>query len=54
MNSFLAGGGDGFSVLTEGVEREVGPVDLDALIEYVEQLLQPVSARTSGRISRSD
>jgi 5'-nucleotidase len=53
VNSFLAGG-DGFTVLAAGAEREVGPVDLDALVEYVEQLLQPFSARTEGRISRSD
>ena len=34
VNSFLADGGDGFSVLADGVERVGGDVDLDALIAY--------------------
>ena len=34
VNSFLANGGDRFSVLKDGVERFGGDVDLDALIDY--------------------
>ncbi len=34
VNSFLADGGDGFSVLQDGEERVVGAIDLDALIAY--------------------
>ena len=34
VNSFLADGGDGFSVLADGEERVGGDVDLDALIDY--------------------
>ena len=34
VNSFLAEGGDGFSVLADGEERVVGAIDLDALIAY--------------------
>ena len=34
VNSFLANGGDSFSVLKDGVERVGGDVDLDALIDY--------------------
>lgn len=49
VNSFLAGGGDGFSVLTQGTERVVGPVDLDALVQYVEAR-GSVSAALEGRI----
>ncbi|QBS46563.1 bifunctional UDP-sugar hydrolase/5'-nucleotidase [Nocardia sp. CS682] len=30
-NSFLAGGGDGFTVFTEGIDKVPGPTDLDAL-----------------------
>ncbi len=52
VNSFLAEGGDNFTVLREGTERVVGPVDLDALVEYLQQLPQPVSARIEGRIKR--
>ena len=34
VNSYLAGGGSGFSVLTEGTDRTGGMIDLDALIAY--------------------
>ena len=48
VNSFLAEGGDNFTVFTEGTDREVGPVDLDALVEYVKQLPQPFSRIDRG------
>ena len=34
VNSFLADGGDGFSVLTQGTDRVGGAVDTDALERY--------------------
>jgi 5'-nucleotidase len=34
VNSFLADGGDGFTVLVEGTNRLGGEVDLDALVTY--------------------
>lgn len=34
VNSFLAGGGDGFAVLTQGTDRIGGEIDLDALVAY--------------------
>jgi 5'-nucleotidase len=34
VNSFLADGGDGFSVLSEGTDRLGGEIDLDALVTY--------------------
>jgi 5'-nucleotidase len=34
MNSFLADGGDGFTVFTQGTEPLVGAADLDALVAY--------------------
>ncbi len=52
VNSFLAGGGDGFNVFTNGTGRSTGPVDLDALIAYVRKLPQPLSAQINGRITR--
>jgi len=52
VNSFLAGGGDSFTVLTNGTSRTEGPVDLNALIAYVEKLPQPFSAEINGRITR--
>jgi 5'-nucleotidase len=50
VNSFLAGGGDNFTVLREGTDRVVGPVDLDALVDYVAELTQPFRAQVEGRI----
>ena len=50
VNSFLAGGGDGFTVLRDGTNRVVGPVDLDALVEYVEALPTPFTSQIEGRI----
>jgi len=52
VNSFIAGGGDNFTVLTAGTHRVVGPVDLDALVVYVETHAQPFSAVIEGRIVR--
>jgi len=54
VNSFLAGGGDNFTILNEGQNRVVGPVDLDALVGYIEALPQPFSASVEGRIQRVD
>ena len=34
VNSFLADGGDNFSVLVDGTNRLGGEVDLDALVTY--------------------
>ena len=51
VNSFMAGGGDNFSVLTQGTDRVIGPVDLDALIAHIESLSQPFAAATEGRIA---
>ena len=50
VNSFLADGGDGFVVLREGRNKVVGPVDLQALIDYVRALPQPFTAAIENRI----
>jgi 5'-nucleotidase len=52
VNSFIAAGGDNFFVLTEGTNRVVGPVDLDALVEHIESLAQPFNPTIEGRILR--
>lgn len=49
VNSFLAGGGDGFSVLTGGTNRVTGPIDLDALTAYL-GAVSPVQAPPLDRI----
>jgi 5'-nucleotidase len=48
VNSFLAGGGEKFTVLADGTGRREGPVDLDALIAYLTTLKQPVTAPVTG------
>ncbi len=51
VNSFLADGGDNFSVLTEGTDRLGGEVDLDALVTYF-GANSPVAPGPQDRISR--
>jgi 5'-nucleotidase len=51
VNSFLAQGGDQFTVLTEGTDRLDGPLDLDALVAYFEAN-SPVTPGARDRISR--
>lgn len=52
VSSYLAGGGDNFSVFTLGTDRVVGPFDLDALLFHIQSLAQPFSAGIVGRIER--
>jgi 5'-nucleotidase len=52
VNSFMAAGGDGFTVLPQGTTQVGGPIDLDALVDYVENLPQPFTAAIEGRITR--
>ena len=35
MNNFLAAGGDGFTVFTQGTDLVGGPMDLDAFTAYL-------------------
>lgn len=52
VNSFMAAGGDNFTVLPQGTNQVGGPIDLDALIDYIENLPQPFTATIEGRITR--
>jgi 5'-nucleotidase len=52
VNSFLAEGGDRFSVFTQGVHQVTGSGDLAALISYIKTLPQPFSRGIEGRIQR--
>lgn len=52
VNNFLAGGGDGFSVLTGGTGLVTGPIDLDAFTAYL-GVSSPVFAPPLDRISVS-
>lgn len=51
-NSYLADGGDGFTVFTRGTARGGGVLDLDALVAHVKSLPQPFTAATEGRVTR--
>jgi 5'-nucleotidase len=51
VNSFLADGGDNFSVLPDGTDRLGGEVDLDALVTYF-GLNSPVEPGPQDRITR--
>lgn len=51
-NSFIAAGGDNFTVFTQGINVVGGAIDLDALIQFVGGLAQPFSAAVEGRITR--
>ncbi|MCP4749213.1 MAG: bifunctional metallophosphatase/5'-nucleotidase [Desulfobacteraceae bacterium] len=53
-NSFIAEGGDNFSMLLCGIDREIGPIDLDVLIEYIQSLSQPFGYGIDGRIEREN
>ncbi len=53
VNSFLAGGGDNFSVLAQGSARIGGDLDIDALTAYLGAHL-PLAPPTLGRIQRSN
>ena len=53
VNSFLADGGDGFSVLKEGGEPHMGPFEVPALEAYF-KANSPLSPRTPDRIHRSE
>ncbi|HLH22656.1 MAG TPA: bifunctional metallophosphatase/5'-nucleotidase [Chloroflexota bacterium] len=50
VNSYLAEGGDNFTVLRDGTDRAGGPQDLDALVDYVAALPGPVVAPAGDRI----
>jgi len=52
VNSFLAAGGDNFTVLLQGTNQVGGPVDLDALIVYIQALTRPFFVAIEGRITR--
>jgi 5'-nucleotidase len=51
VNSFLADGGDNFSVLPDGTDRLGGEVDLDALVTYFGDH-SPVAPGPQDRITR--
>ena len=51
MNSFLATGGDGFTVFNQGTNPLGGAVDLDALLDYFEASAGPIAPPATTRIT---
>jgi len=51
VNNYLATGGDGFAVLTEGTQKQFGVFDADALYAYF-QSNSPIAPAAAGRIKR--
>ncbi|MDQ1145780.1 2',3'-cyclic-nucleotide 2'-phosphodiesterase (5'-nucleotidase family) [Bacillus sp. SORGH_AS 510] len=51
-NIFLSGGGDGFTVFTNAQNKEVGPVDLDALVNYITAQPKAFSYPLQNRIQK--
>lgn len=50
MNSFLAAGGDGFTVFERGTDGVTGPVDLDAMEAYLAQA-ETTALPPTGRVT---
>lgn len=51
-NAFLAGGGDEFTVFTKAQNKEIGQVDLDAIVEFLKTLPDPFTYRIDNRIQK--
>jgi 5'-nucleotidase len=51
-NIFLSGGGDGFTEFTKAQNKEIGPVDLDALVNYITAQPKSFSYPLQNRIQR--
>jgi 5'-nucleotidase len=51
MNSFLADGGDGFTVFKQGTGPVGGAVDLDAFVAYL-RAHSPIAPPARDRITR--
>jgi 5'-nucleotidase len=51
-NIFLAGGGDGFTVFTKAQNKEIGPVDLDVLVDFIGAQPKPFTYEIDNRIQK--
>lgn len=51
-NIFLSGGGDGFTVFTQAQNKEIGPVDMDALVNFISAQPKPFTYQIQNRIQR--
>ena len=51
VNNFMAGGGDGYTVLLEGKNPTINVTDLDALVNYFKKR-DEVTGAVEGRITK--
>ncbi len=51
VNDFLAAGGDEFYALRVGRNEVTGPLDVEALAQYLAAQVAPVEPHTDGRIA---
>jgi 5'-nucleotidase len=49
VNSFLSSGGDNFTVFNAGTNRTGGAQDIDALVDYIKSLPQPLAPPAVGK-----
>src|SRR5213596_2558745 len=52
VSDFLAAGGSGYAMLRNARQDDVGMTDLDALVQYLGDLRQPIAAPTDARLHR--
>jgi 5'-nucleotidase len=52
VNSFVAAGGDRFLEFVNGTNRVGGPLDIDALVQYIKSRPQPTTSVIEGRVTR--
>jgi 5'-nucleotidase len=50
-NNYVAGGGDGFTIMTQGQNLYTGPVDVDAFTAYI-KANSPLTPAAPSRITR--
>ncbi|OLS41380.1 bifunctional metallophosphatase/5'-nucleotidase [Bacillus sp. MRMR6] len=51
-NVFLSGGGDGFTLFTKATNKVIGPVDLEALVDFIKTQPQPFTYGIDNRIQK--
>jgi len=52
VNSFLADGGDGFSVLRDAPDRTTGALDIDALVDYLHRTTSAAPLEAARKLDR--
>ena len=52
MSDFLATGGSGYTMLVGSPAADLGVIDLNAFIQYLSVLRQPIAAPEDGRLHK--